>query len=144
VKTIFLSVVLFGLTFCATAQIETNQPARFQNKVISYEGKIGSGVSSSSMLLAPDGNYPGNISSNTVTSPGHESKLEWVFIGRNGSKDVYLFTFTRKMKKDSSSQTTTSKEVQFVGKKVIVFEDELHCVVMESPSAEDLKKAQGH
>ena len=96
------------------------------------------------MLLAPDGNYPGNISSNTVTSPGHESKLEWTFIGRNGDKDVYRFTFTRKTKKDSSSQTTASKEVQFDGKKVIVFEDELHCVVMESPSAEDLKTAQGH
>ena len=141
-KTFLLAVVLFALTFCASAQILTNQPSRFNTKVISYEGKIASGVNGSAAGFVP--NNPGTGGSGKVTSPGHESELKWSFVGRNGDKDIYRFTFTRMTKAGSSDKTTTSKEVQFVGKQIIVFEDELHTVVMESPSAEDLKTAQGH
>ena len=141
-KILFLSLVLIGLTFCATAQISTNQPSRFKTKVISYEGKIGSGVNGSAVSFVPAD--PGTGGGDTVTSPGHESELKWSFVGRNGDKDVYRFTFTRMTKAGSSNKTTTSKEVQFDGKQVIVFEDDLHTVVMESPGAEDLKTAQGH
>jgi hypothetical protein len=143
-KTIVFSIVLIGLTFCASAQISTNQPARLKTKVISYEGKISSGARGVEINFAPESTYPGNGGSDTVTSSGHESELKWTFVGRNGNKDVYRFTFTRKTKKDSSSQTTTSKEIQFNGKQVIVFEDELHTVVMEGLSEEDLKTAKGH
>jgi hypothetical protein len=148
VKTFFLSVVLVGLTFCANAQLSTNQPSRFKTKVISYEGKIGSGVNGSTTNFVPVNTGAGG--SDTVTSPGHESELKWTFVGRNGDKDVYWFTFTRTTTKTPSpgrttkDKITTAKEVQFDGKQIVVFKDELHLVVMESPSAEDLKTAQGH
>jgi len=141
-KIFLLSIVLFALTFCATAQISTNQPSRFKTKVVSYEGKIGSGVNGSVVSFVP--NDPGTGGGDTVTTSGHESELKWSFVGRNGDKDVYRFTFTRMTKVGSSNKTTTSKEIQFVGKQIIVFEDDLHTVVMESPSAEDLKSAQKH
>jgi len=79
-----------------------------------------------------------------VTSPGHESELKWVFVSRNKNKDVYQITFTRQVKKESADLTTSSREIQFDGKKMIVFEDELHAVVVESPSEKDLKTAQKH
>ena len=141
-KIILLFIVLVCLTFCASAQISTNQPSRFKTKVISYEGKIWSGVNGSAVSFVP--NDPGTSESDTVTTIGHESELKWTFAGRNGDKDVYRFTFTRMTKAGSSDKTTASKEIQFDGKQIIVFEDALHTVVMESPSAEDLKIAQGH
>jgi hypothetical protein len=139
-KTFLLSIVLIGLTFCASAQISTNQPSQFKTKVVSYEGKIGAGVNSSAVSFVPEN--PGTIGSNTVTTSGHESELKWTFVGRNGAKDVYQFTFTRMTKAGSPGKTTTSKEVQFNGKQIIVFEDELHAVVIESPSEEELKAAK--
>ena len=58
-----------------------------------------------------------------------------------GSKDVYQFTFARTMKGGSSLKTTSSKEVLFDGKRAVIFEDELHTVIIESPSEQDLKDA---
>ena len=137
-KTIII-LVLLGTIFSASAQLVTNQPSRFKTKVVSYEGKIGSVINGSAVGFVP--NDPGT---GMVTISGHESELKWTFVGRNGDKDVYRFTFTRKTKAGASDKTTTSKEIQFDGKQVIVFEDDLHAVVMESPSAEDLKSAQKH
>jgi hypothetical protein len=144
VKAILPSVVLIGLTFCTSAQILTHQPARLKSKIISYEGKMGSGTRGVAINFAPERISPGTGGSDKITSPGHESELKWTFIGRNGNKDVYRFTFARRTKRDSSSQTTTAKEIQFDGKQIVVFEDDLHCVVMESPNEEDLKSAQNH
>ena len=141
-KTLLFSIVLVGLTFCASAQISTNEPSRFKIKVVSYQGKEGSGVSGSAMSGVP--NEPGYVGSDTVTSPGHESELKWFFVGRNGTNDVYHFTFKRMTKSVSPNQTTSSKDIQFAGEKIIVFQDDLHCVVVESPSEEDLKSVRSH
>lgn len=140
----FLILISFAIAVCVNAQLVTNQPARLKTKVVCYEGKIGSGVRTSGVDLASDNTYPGYVGGIVSTTPGQEHDLKWSFVGRNGSKDVYRFTFKRMMKKDSSSPTTNSKEVQFDGKQIIVFEDELHTIVMESPSEEDLKPAQKH
>ena len=137
-KPIFLFIVLISLTFCASAQISTNQPARLNTKVVCYDS---GGSSSDVASLAPDSTYPGNGGDDNVTSPGMEHELKWTFVGRNGSKDVWYFTFTRMTKIGSSDKTTTSKEIQFDGKQIIVFKDDLHTVILESPSAEDLKPA---
>jgi hypothetical protein len=141
-KSLLVTIVLLGIAFSATAQMVTNQPARFKNKVTCYDGKIGSGRSTCAIDPAVN-NYPGTtVTTSKVTSPGKESELSWTFVGRNGSKDVYRFTFARLTKPGASFKTTDSKEVQFEGKPIVVFEDALHAVVMESPSAEDLKSGQ--
>ena len=141
-KTLLLAVALFGMAFCASAQISTNEPSRFKIKVVSYQGKEGSGVSGSAMSGVP--NEPGYVGSDTVTSPGHESELKWWFVGRNGGKDVYHFTCKRMPKSGSTNQTTSAKDVSFVGEKIIVFQDDLHCVVMETPGEDDLKITHAH
>lgn len=137
-KTIAILLLVLGTVFPATAQLVTNQPARLKSKITCYEGKIGFSAASTAIDFAVN-SYPGTSNTSTVTSPGKESELIWTFIGRNGSKDVYRFTFTRLTKAGSSARTMDSKEVQFDGKRIVVFEDELHTVVMETPSAEDLK-----
>jgi hypothetical protein len=143
-KTFSLSMVLFVLTFSATGQIVTNEPARLKTRITCYEGKIGSGSSTGAVSFAPESTYPGSVWRDKLASPGNEHELECTFVGRSGNKDVYRFTFTRMTKAGSSDKTTTSKEVQFDGKQIIVFEDDLHAVVMESPNKEDLKSAKGH
>jgi hypothetical protein len=141
-KTILFCILAMALNFCASAQTSTNQPSRFKHKIIAYEGKIGSGVCCSAVSFEPED--PGAVWSNTLTSPGHESELKCSFVGRNGGKDVYRFTFSRMTKVGSADRTISAKEIQFDGRHTIVFEDALHTVVMESPSAEDLKAAQKH
>lgn len=75
-KTIILSIVLSVLTFCASAQLSTNQPARLQNKITCYEGKLGSGIHGSAILVSPDSTCPGNGGNDNVTSPGYEHELK--------------------------------------------------------------------
>jgi hypothetical protein len=137
-KSLFLSIVFVGLTLCASAQISTNQPARLNTKVVCYDSN---GSSSDAASFAPDSTYPGNGGEQNITSPGTARELKWTFVGRNGSKDVWRFTFTRMTKAGSSDKTTTAREIQFDGKQIVVFKDDLHTVIMESPSAEDLKPA---
>ena len=139
-KMILPGLVFSGLVFGANGQMVTNQPARFKTKVICYEGKMDSGDSSTGVNPSPEFTFPGTENKHEVTSPGRESELVWSFVGRNKNKDVYRFTFTRMTKAGDSSKTTTSKECLFDGSQIIVFSDDLHTVVMKSPSAEDLKK----
>jgi len=140
-KIILLCLVFSGLASGSNGQMVTNQPARFKTKVISYEGKIGSGDSAATVSPSSELTLPGTeTNSQVVTSPGRESELTWSFVGRNKDKDVYHFTFTRMTKAGDSSKTTSSRECSFDGRQIVVFTDDLHTVVMENPSAEELKK----
>jgi hypothetical protein len=140
-KAAAILILALGLVLPTTAQLVTNQPARLKNKVTSYEGKIGSGAKTISINFVAN-DYPGTSGSDMVKSPGKESELHWTFMGRNGSKDVYQFTFTRMTEPGSPRKTVDTRQVQFEGKPIVVFEDALHTVVMETPSAEDLKTGQ--
>jgi len=142
-KTILLFLVLVGLAFSGSAQNLTSQTtARLKFKVTCFEGKLNSGPSS--ICSEPDTVSPSVIESIAITSSGMTNELTWAFVGRNKGKDVYRFSFRRLTKAGLSSQTAASKEVQFNGKQVIIFQDDLYRVVMESPTEDDLKKAQGH
>lgn len=138
-KTILLSLLLSGFVFSAGAQIVTNQPARFKTKIVSYEGKIGSSSFGSSINPSPELTAPGTEGTDEITSPGRESKLVWKFVGRNGGKDAYRFTFTRMIKAGVSFKTTDSKEISFDGRRIVVFQDDLHTVIIESPSEKELR-----
>jgi hypothetical protein len=142
-KTILLFLVLAGFTFNGSAQNLTSQTtARLKFKVTCFEGKLDSGPSG--ICSEPDTVSPGVVESIAITSSGMTNTLTWAFVGRNEGKDVYRFSFMRMTKAGVSGQTAASKEVQFDGKQVIIFQDDLYRVVMESPTEEDLKKAQGH
>jgi hypothetical protein len=137
-KTILLFLVLVGFVFSVSAQNLTSQTtARLKFKIACFEGKLNSGPSS--ICSEPDTVFPGVTESITIASPDM-IKLTCAFVGRNEDKDVYRFSI--KHLTNAGLSTGTSKEVQFDGKQVIVFQDDLYRVVMESPSAEDLKSAQ--
>jgi hypothetical protein len=141
-KAILTLLFLLGFVFSGVAQIETNATARLKTKVVCYEGKIKGGSFTTAVNPSPENTSPGSENKDTGTSPGHEYELDWKFIGRTGNKDLYHFTFTRMTKAGISDKTSTSKEVSFDGKRVTVFEDDLHTVILESPGAEDLKTAK--
>lgn len=141
-KTLLALLVLAGFVFSASAQINTNQPARFKTKVVSYEGKIGSGAFDTSICPTPSALLPGNGGTDEVTTPGHESKLVWKFVGRNGGKDFYQFSFTRMTKAGVSVKTTDSKEISFDGRRIVIFKDDFHTVIIDSPSEKELKDAR--
>jgi len=137
-KAILTVLLLVGINFSAKAQLLTNVSARFKTKVVCDSGKFGL---TRAISPSPAAITPGNENKDKVTSPGHEYELGWKFVGRNGDKDVYrfTFTFTHMTKSGYSSETTTAKEVLFDGKKTTVFENEFHTVIIESPSEKDLK-----
>ena len=137
-----ISIVLLVSIVGVSAQLVTNQPARLKFKLVSFEGKIGSGASNSTICPTPEALLPGNGGGDTVTTPGRESDLQWKFVGRDRDRDVYDFTFTRATKTGSTEKTTTSKQVQFDGKQAVVFQDDLHTVVMESPTGADLSASR--
>jgi hypothetical protein len=140
-KMLLTFLLLLGFVFGASAQIVTNQSARLKTKVVFYEGKIGSGIMGSSIDPSPEDTMPGSKVRNEDTSGGQKSELAWTFVGRSGDKDVYHFTFSRMTKAGVSAKVTTSKDVLFDGRRAVIFEDDLHTVLIESPTAEDLKQA---
>jgi hypothetical protein len=138
-KAILTVLLLVGIGFSANAQLVTNVSARLKSKVVLIEAKSIGGAVMTSMSPSPAATAPGDEIKDTGTSPGHEYELGWKFVGRIGDKDVYHFTFTRMTKAGSSARTTTSKDVSFDGKQTTVFEDELHVVMIESPTEAELK-----
>lgn len=144
-KLILASLLLSGFILSATAQIVTNQPARFKTKIILHEGKVGSegGALDSAFDFAPEYTYPGKESPKTVLTVSNstdELRLSWEFVGRNRDKDVYRFTVRRTTKTGVPGKVTTSatKEISFDGRQAVIFEDDLHIIIIESPSKKDL------
>jgi hypothetical protein len=137
---ILVVLSFLGFIFPMRAQLVTNQSARFKTKVVLFEGKEGVGVSSTTISPSPEGTAPNNEVSDAGTSSGREYELKWKYLGRQGDKDCYHFTFTRMTKAGVSGKTTTFKDVLFNGHRATIFEDDLHTVVIDAPSDKDLKK----
>ncbi len=70
----------------------------------------------------------------TCGHPGMVSEIEWSFLGRRGGKDKYRFT--RRSPANSPTVANSQKEVEFEGRRVVVFEDDAQRIVMESPRPE--------
>ena len=103
---------------------------RFKTIIACHNGKLDSGSKCSINCWQPDGKLSpkGNM---ICGHPGAVSQVEWKFVRRKGDKDVYKFT--RKFPISAENPTTTSKEVEFEGKQIKVFEDEFQCIVISGP-----------
>lgn len=116
--------------------------ARFPYKIISWHGKEGSGASVAEVVPDPSTVTTNSSGIHTSTTPGQEHELRPAFVGQAGKKDVYRFIYKHpKDGTNSNQQITTSKDVQFDGGRVVVFQDEQRTIVMTTPTAEDLKQA---
>ena len=137
-KTIVAVLFLVGFVFSAGAQgVDTNKPARFKTKVVCDSTKGSLGITGS-MAPTPGAISPGTEYTDAGTNPGREYELKWKYIGRQGNKDLYHFTFTRVTKAGETGKTTDIKDVLFDGHPMKIFEDDLHKVTIESPSEKDL------
>lgn len=142
-KNFLFILALLGLTLSATAQISTSEPARLKTKVTCFEGKTNAAVANIGVNLAPETIFPNKVQNNSLTTHGAQaSELTWKFVWRENEYDVYRFTFKRFTEPGASNQVTTTKEIRFNGKTVVVFKDQLHTVVLELPGDADLKAAQ--
>lgn len=116
--------------------------ARFPYKIISWEGKEGSGASVAEVVPDPSTVTTNSSGIHTSTTPGQEYELRPAFVGHAGKKDVYRFIYKHpKGGTNSNQQVTTSKDVQFDGSRMVVFQDEQRTIVMTTPTVEDLKQA---
>ena len=136
-KTTLAILFLAGFVFAAGAQsVDTNKPARFKTKVTMFQTRNGSTVS---LNPSPQTTSPGAEETDTGTSAGREYELKYKYIGRQGGKDLYHFTFTRRTKAGSTDKRTDTKDILFDGHPVKIFEDDLHKVTIETPSEKELK-----
>lgn len=67
----------------------------------------------------------------TCGFPGKVSELQWEYIGQRGAADLYRIS--RRFPSDTPSVRTTTKTIEFTGKRVTVFEDADQVVVMDLP-----------
>jgi len=142
-KTLLVSILLSGLVLSASAQLITNVTSKLKTKITLIEGKgTKHGSSAAYINLVTEGKFKPDARDKIIKGTRDSSELHYRLLGKNQGKDIYHFSFTRFTTTNSTSNTTTSKEVQFDGKRVVVFEDELHTVIMESPSPADLKEGQ--
>jgi hypothetical protein len=103
---------------------------RFRARVTCFNGKVDSGSSCSATTFQPDGalHLTGKM---TCGFPGQVSEVEWSFVERRGTNDVYRFT--RRFPSDTAAASTTSKNIEFSDSRVVVFEDKFQVVVIEPP-----------
>ncbi len=148
-KIFLIAVTLLALAFSANAEMSTNAPltvtnlpAHLKTKVSLYEGKEDSGVAAVDINFTPETTYPERVEKSKIVAPGHAAELKWRFVRRDNDKDIYHFTFKHLAETGATNLTLSAKMVEFDGKKVVVFRDPQHTVVMEIPNDEDLKAAQ--
>jgi hypothetical protein len=103
---------------------------RFKARIVCFNGKLDSGSFCAGTSFQPDGTLQpkGQM---TCGYPGKVSDLEWSFVERRGTNDVYRFT--RRFPSDSPAPNTTSKTVEFSDRRVIVFGDQAQVIVIEPP-----------
>jgi len=137
-----LVVTLSSLLVASGADSSHEVTARFPYKIMTWEGKEGSGVSAGEIVTEPYTVTTNSASTHTSTTAGQEQELQWAFTGQAGKQDVYRFTYKRPV--DGTNllqQVITSKEVNFNGARLVVFEDARRIIVMSLPTEADLKLA---
>ena len=131
-KITLLSLLTVSLTcfHLAAADAPTKASPRFKARVACFNGKLDSGSSCAGTNFQPDGalHAKGKM---TCGFPGQVSEVEWSFVERRGTNDVYRFT--RRFPSDTAAVSTTSKNVKFSDSRVVVFEDKFQAVVIEPP-----------
>ena len=130
-KIIFISLTVSLICFpLGAADPSTTASPRFKARVVCFNGKLDSGSSCAGTSFQPDGTlHPkGKM---TCGYPGKVSELEWSFVERRGTNDVYQFT--RRFPSDTPAPGTTSKTVEFSDRRVIVFDDQAQVIVIEPP-----------
>jgi hypothetical protein len=140
-----IALLVLGLSSVLTvlgAGSTSVDTARFPYKIMIWEGKEGSGLSSGEIVTEPSTVTTNATTKHISTTVGQEHELQRVFVGQAGKQDVYRFTYKRPA--DGTNllqQVTTSKEVKFDGTRLVIFEDARRIIVMSSPTEEDIKQA---
>ncbi len=131
-KITLLSLIAVPLTcfHLAAADAPAKESPRFKARVACFNGKLDSGSSCAGTNFQPDGalHAKGKM---TCGFPGQVSEIEWSFVERRGTNDVYRFT--RRFPSETAAVGTTSKTVEFSDRRVVVFEDKFQAVVIEPP-----------
>ena len=131
-KSTLLSLLIVSLAcfHLVAADAPTKTSPRFRARVTCFNGKVDSGSSCSLTAFQPDGILHAT-GKTTCGFPGQVSEVEWSFVERRGTNDVYRFT--RRFPSDTPAVSTTSKNVEFSDGRVVVFEDKFQVIVIEPP-----------
>ena len=126
-----LSFATLTFTSFALATDPAETGPRLKAVIACHNGKLDSGSKCSVTCYQPDGTLheTGKL---TCGWTGTVSEIEWKFLERRGVKDVYRIT--RRFPVGSPNVATTSKEVEFEGQQVRVFEDKSQCIVIACPA----------
>ena len=120
----------------AAANVQpTMSSPHYAAELFCYVGKIGSRTNSHIIISNPNKETNPNLKINSQSiSCGYSdmvSKISWKFIQHKENKDIY--SFKRIFPVDASERSTTSKVVEYEGKEIIIFKDECHVVVLDTP-----------
>jgi hypothetical protein len=122
-----VAMALMGFHLLA-ADTPPKASPQFKARVTCFNGKLDSGSSCSGTNFQPDGTLHAK-GKMTCGFPGQVSEMEWSFVERRGTNDVYRFT--RRFPSDTPAASTASKSIEFSLSRVVIFEDKFQVIVIE-------------
>jgi hypothetical protein len=125
-----LVTVWLACIHLVAAEAPAKASPRFKARVVCFNGKLDSGSSCAATCFQRDGTLHAT-GKMTCGFPGMVSEIEWSFLERQGTNDVYKFT--RRFPSDTAAATATTRTVSFSDARVVVFEDKFQVVVIEPP-----------
>ena len=126
-----LQFALLPILFTAlVACNRTPSAPTLKAEVTCYLGKLDSGTKCSGSTTSP-GDPLGKNGSLRCGLNKEISITKWSFLESRGGKDIYQFT--RSFEVDPPAPTTQTKQIQFDGTRVIVFEDIGQVLVIQAP-----------
>ena len=129
-KSTIYAGIIFLFTALVIATAEDSVSPQFRAAIVCYNGKLDSGSSCASNP-APVGQPLAKSGKMTCGFPGRVSEITWSFIERRDGKDVYAFT--RRFPIETPETATATKQIQFSGERLTVFEDKFQVIVIQSP-----------
>jgi hypothetical protein len=131
---IVIAVLLLAIAGVCRADEEKAPPPAFKASLVCFNGKDGSGSNCRSTMAKIEGGLKVVTAKLTCGFKGAVSEITWTYRGQKDGKDLYHVA--RKFPSDANDAKTTEVDVDFDGKRQVLFEDQAQCIVIELQPAE--------
>ena len=130
-RLITATAVLFATAaVLLAADDDAKLPApKFKASLVCFIGKADSGSNCRSAMAKIEDGLRVTTSTLKCGAKGAVSEITWTYRGQKDGKDVYHVS--RKFPSDADAAKTTEADVNFDGKRHVLFEDKTQCIVIE-------------
>jgi len=129
------AVLIMATAGVAAADDENLPPPAFKESLVCFHGNDGSGSGNCRLSMAKiEGGLKVVTGKLICGVKGAVSEITWTYRGQKDGKDLYHVI--RKFPSDSDNAKISETDVNFDGKRHVLFEDKSQCIVIELQPAE--------